>query len=91
MRFKSEITNSISENPNTHREQSCQMVYFQTKNPNLGKFWRALEWIMWVYFMTIWNTLWPFGIFSPFGYVWTKKNPATLSESRTRDLPILSQ
>jgi hypothetical protein len=23
--------------------QGCQMVYFQTKNPNLGKFWRALE------------------------------------------------
>jgi hypothetical protein len=21
------------------------MVYFQTKNHNLGKFWRALEWI----------------------------------------------
>jgi hypothetical protein len=20
----------------------CQMVHFQTKNPNLGKFWRAL-------------------------------------------------
>jgi hypothetical protein len=24
--------------------QGCQMVYFQTKNPNLGKFWRALDW-----------------------------------------------
>jgi hypothetical protein len=23
-------------------EQACQMVYFQTKNPNLGKFWRSL-------------------------------------------------
>jgi hypothetical protein len=23
-------------------EQGCQMVYFQTKNRNLGKFWRAL-------------------------------------------------
>jgi hypothetical protein len=21
--------------------QGCQMVYFQSKNPNLGKFWRA--------------------------------------------------
>jgi hypothetical protein len=21
--------------------QGCQMVSFQTKNPNLGKFWRA--------------------------------------------------
>jgi hypothetical protein len=24
--------------------QGCQMVYFQTKNPNLGKFLRALDW-----------------------------------------------
>jgi hypothetical protein len=23
--------------------QGCQMVCFQTKNPNLGKFWRALD------------------------------------------------
>jgi hypothetical protein len=38
------------------------MVCFQTKNPDLGKFWRALEWKMFVYFMTIWNILWPFGI-----------------------------
>jgi hypothetical protein len=34
--------------------QGCQMVYFQTKNPNLAKYWRALEWKMLVYFMTIW-------------------------------------
>jgi hypothetical protein len=49
------------------------MVYFQTKNPILGKFWRALEW-------QIWYILWPFGIyycrfgnlvvyFSPFWYI----------------------
>jgi hypothetical protein len=36
--------------------------FFQTKNPYLGKFWRALEWKMLVYFMTFWNILWPFGI-----------------------------
>jgi hypothetical protein len=35
--------------------QCCQMVYFQTKNPNLGKFWRALVWKMLIYFMDIWN------------------------------------
>jgi hypothetical protein len=35
------------------------MVYFQTKNPN---FWRALEWKMLVYFMTIWYILWQCGI-----------------------------
>jgi hypothetical protein len=33
--------------------QGCQMVCFQTKNPNLGKFWRALDWKMLIYFMTI--------------------------------------
>jgi hypothetical protein len=33
------------------------MAYFQTKNPYLGKFWRALEWKMLVQFMAIWNTL----------------------------------
>jgi hypothetical protein len=64
------------------------MVYFRTKNTNLGKVWRALEWKLLVYFMTIWNilrsfgicSLWPFGLvcghlvyFSPFWFVWTKK------------------
>jgi hypothetical protein len=39
------------------------MVYFQTKNPNLGKFWRVLQWKMLVYFMTIWSILLPFGLF----------------------------
>jgi hypothetical protein len=33
--------------------QGCQMVYFQTKNPNLGKFWRALELKRSVYSMYI--------------------------------------
>jgi uncharacterized protein (DUF779 family) len=26
--------------------QGCQMVCFPTKNTNLGKFWRALDWKM---------------------------------------------
>jgi hypothetical protein len=43
--------------------QGCQMVCFQTKNPNLGKFCRALECKMLVYFMVIWNILGLFGIF----------------------------
>jgi hypothetical protein len=54
--------------------QGCQMIYFQTNNYNLGKFWRALQWKMLVYFMDIWSillyiiwyTLWQFGIF--YGY-----------------------
>jgi hypothetical protein len=64
------------------------MVYFQTKNPNLGNFWRVLQWKMVVYFMSIWSTyytaigniLWLFGIlcdhlvyFSPFWRVVPRK------------------
>jgi hypothetical protein len=30
------------------------MVYFHTKNANLGKFLRALGWKLLVYFMIIW-------------------------------------
>jgi hypothetical protein len=55
-------------------KQECQMAYFQTQNPNLGKFWRVLQWKMLVYFMAIWSTyitaiwyiLWPFGVFYGF-------------------------
>jgi hypothetical protein len=43
-------------------QQGCQMVYFQTKNPNLGKFWRALKWKMLVYFKVISIILPPFDI-----------------------------
>jgi hypothetical protein len=38
-------------------DQGCQMVSFQTKNPNLGKFCRALAW------KKFWYSLWPFWIF----------------------------
>jgi hypothetical protein len=37
------------------------MVCFQTKNPNLGNFWSALDWKMLIYFMAIWNILMRFG------------------------------
>jgi hypothetical protein len=53
----------------THRlvgrlwKEGCQMVSFQTKNPNSGKFWRALDWKILRYFMTICNILRTFGIF----------------------------
>jgi hypothetical protein len=43
--------------------QGCQMVCFQTKNPNLGKFFRVSDWKMLIYFMAIWNILLIFGIF----------------------------
>jgi hypothetical protein len=38
-------------------------VYFRTKNHNLSKFWRTLDWKMLIYFMVIWDILWSFGIF----------------------------
>jgi hypothetical protein len=34
--------------------QGCQMVSFLTKNPNLGKFWRALKWKRLAYLMANW-------------------------------------
>jgi hypothetical protein len=43
-------------------DQGCQMVYFKTKNYNLGKFWRTLEWKMLKYVMAIWNILLTLGI-----------------------------
>jgi hypothetical protein len=30
------------------------LVYFHTKNPNFGTFWKALEWKSLVYFTSIW-------------------------------------
>jgi hypothetical protein len=50
------------------------MVYFQTKNPNLGKFWRALDWKMMIFFMAIWNILQTFLIcydrLAHFVFIW---------------------
>jgi hypothetical protein len=39
------------------RNQGCRMVYFQTENPNLDKFGRALDRRMLIYFMGIHNIL----------------------------------
>jgi hypothetical protein len=50
-------------NRENHADQGCQMVYFQTQNPNLDKFWRVLQWKMLVYFMALLSILRPFGIF----------------------------
>jgi hypothetical protein len=33
------------------------MVCFQTKNPNLIKFWRVLQWTVMVYFIDTWSIL----------------------------------
>jgi hypothetical protein len=43
--------------------QGCQMVYFHTKNPNLGKILRVLDWKMFIYLINIWYILRTFGIF----------------------------
>jgi hypothetical protein len=67
----------------------CRVArWFQTKNPNVGRFWRALEWKMMAYLMDIWDILWPFGkccdnlvYFLPFWYIVSRKksgNPAWL-------------
>jgi hypothetical protein len=51
------------------RNQGCQMAYFQTKNPNLGKFCRALQWKILVYLWTLGlPILRPFGIFVAIWY-----------------------
>jgi hypothetical protein len=76
--------------------QGCQMVYFQTKNLNLGTFWRVLQCKMLVSFMDIWYILrsfgifWPFVIFCgnfvnfyPFLVFCTNENLATLMDTQT--------
>jgi hypothetical protein len=38
------VTVSVVPAEEGSQDQGCQMVCFQTKNPNLGKFWRVLQW-----------------------------------------------
>jgi hypothetical protein len=47
----------------------CQMVHFQTKNHNLGTFWKVLQLQMLVFVMAILSILRPIGIHIlwPFG------------------------
>jgi hypothetical protein len=74
----------------TQNDEGCQMVHFQTQNPNVGKFWRALKWKMLVYFLAILNIFQPFGlsvvlwyIFSHLGVLFHEKsgNPGTYAYS----------
>jgi hypothetical protein len=72
------------------------MVYFKTKNANLGKFLECFAmrdvgqfFGHFVYFSAVWYILWPFGIFGghfgiffPFRCFGTKKNLATLKMIR---------
>jgi hypothetical protein len=50
--------------------QGCQMVCFQTKNPNLGKIFRFADWKMLMYYKAIWNILWTFGILYDHLVIW---------------------
>jgi hypothetical protein len=56
---KSEKSSSLALTPPTAATdfRGCQMVCFQTKNPNLGKFWRVLLRKLLEYCMTIWSIL----------------------------------
>jgi hypothetical protein len=51
-------------------QQGCQIEYFQTKNLNLGKLCRILQWKMLAYFMAAWSILRAFGIFVAILYVY---------------------
>jgi hypothetical protein len=66
------------------------MVCFQTKNPNLGKFWRSLDWknvdIFYgnlEYFTDIWYNLQPFGMVCGHLVHFSEKNLATLVHAFT--------
>jgi hypothetical protein len=58
-------TCQVQEIDNPCITQECQMVYFQTKNPNLGIFRRVLKWKMFCYrleyFIVLWCILWQVG------------------------------
>jgi hypothetical protein len=43
-------------------ENGCRLAGFETKIPNLGKFWMALDWKMLIYVMAIWNIFHTLGI-----------------------------
>jgi hypothetical protein len=63
-------TNQNQDDVSNSLHQGCQMVSFQTKNSNLVKFWRSLDWKLLIYLMATWNIsrtfggiLWPLGTF----------------------------
>jgi hypothetical protein len=64
------------------------MAYFQTKNPNFGKFCRDLRWKILFYFMAIWSILRPFGIFFRVYFMvgCTKENLATQAGTKREEI-----
>jgi hypothetical protein len=81
--------NSVTTNLE-REDQGCQMAYFQTKNPNLSKFWSILQWKILlsfglfyghlVYLMAISYILWLYGVFFPVLVCCTKTNLAALAK-----------
>jgi hypothetical protein len=69
------------------------MVYFQAKNSNLGKFWRALDWKMLIYYMAMWNILQTFEIcydhFVFICYIFLVLMPCTNKNLATLDIFVL--
>jgi hypothetical protein len=66
-RFLQKKWRAGEKNTNLGALQGCQMVCCQTENPNLGNFWRVLQWKMFVYFVDTWSILQFFVIF--YGYL----------------------
>jgi hypothetical protein len=63
-RFKAPLPHVITSSSGVAR-----WFLFKPQNPNLGKFWRLLDWKILMYFMAIWNILQTFWIFyRHFGY-----------------------
>jgi hypothetical protein len=73
-RFEQRAPFDFCSHYNSSIYRDCQMVYFQTKNPNLGKFWRVLQWKMYANVVAIRSILQPFGIFSLFGMLYQEKS-----------------
>jgi hypothetical protein len=85
-----QLSEAQNDPANFHRgpRQGCQMAYFQTKNQNLGNFWRALQWEMLVYVLygrlVYVLCIRAFGIFFPVLVCCTKKNLATLDPEKSQ-------
>jgi hypothetical protein len=82
--------------------QGCQMICFQTKYPNLGKFLRAIEWICWymlcssgifyghlVYFVDIWKCCGNVVYFPSIWYIGSRKiwQPCTREQNPRKTGP----
>jgi hypothetical protein len=78
-RKKNSPENEVLRKVNGTMKQGCQMVHFQTKNPNLGKFWKVLQWKMAVLSILLPNCIF-YGTLVYFSVLvcCTEQNPETL-------------